>query len=147
MMEMHRDRHWFEDNNWAIGPRASNEPDKLLLPNKVIAEYDTGDNIKSAIYWTAHERADMQSLEVHSIHDPFVYDPSPLVWVASNTDELYKHYPNQWILVEKNVVIGHSENPLEVAALAEQRGIEAAFITKVVASSKPTKMLYAGQVI
>jgi hypothetical protein len=78
---------------------------------------------------------------------PIHYDNRSTVYVATNQEELYKRFPNQWILVEGGSVIAHSTDPLKVEAVAKQRGIATAFITKVVRPSKPKRMIYAGQIL
>jgi len=145
-MEPCRDRHWFDDDR-ALFPRTSYEHHQPVFPSRVIAEYCEDDTAKVASFWTAYHHAEPSSPEAQSSSLSSVYDDSSLVWVAANCNELYKHYPNKWILVEGKAVVASSEDPQELVALADKRGIQVAFITRVVPPSKPQRMVYARQVI
>jgi len=79
--------------------------------------------------------------------NPLIYDDRSIVWIASNSEELYRRYPNQWILVEGDCVIASSSNPVELEDVARKHKIKTAFITRVAPTSKPQRMVYAGQVI
>jgi Family of unknown function (DUF5678) len=144
-MEPYRDRHWFDDER-TLFPRTFYEHHQPVLPSRVIAEYCEGDTAKVATFWIAYHNAE-SSPEPQSSSDSSVYDDGSLVWVAANCNELYQNYPNQWILVEGKAVVASSEDPQELAALAEKRGIRVAFITRVAPPSKPQRMVYARQVL
>jgi hypothetical protein len=143
-MELHRDRHWFDDDCTRF-PSTSYERDQSLWPKQVIAEYYAADTVKVVSHWTSdHTEAHSPETQLQPSSNFPIYDPSALVWVAAHSDELYRRYPNQWILVDGNTVVEHSDDPLDLMALAEKRGITVPFITRVAPPSKSHRMLYGG---
>lgn len=81
--------------------------------------------------------------DVFARPQPVAYDDRSIRWVAAHTKELYALYPDQWILVEGEAVVGSSENPHDLMAIAKQRGTKAAFITRATRPAQPQRMIYA----
>jgi uncharacterized protein DUF5678 len=112
----------------------------------VLSEYCESITNSAVLFLKREKRARSLPLAITPTH-PIHYDNEPTIFVATNQKELFKQFPNQWILVEGGAVIAHSIDPLKVEAVAKQRGIVTAFITKVVRPSKPKRMIYAGQTL
>ncbi|HEY6417631.1 MAG TPA: hypothetical protein VIX59_01400 [Candidatus Binataceae bacterium] len=135
---------------WQEHPYADAEYEYHTRPAQVVklilSEYCES-IVNSAVQFLRREKAGRSLALPVTGANPIHYDKRPTVWVAANHRELYKLYPNQWILVEGESVTAHSIDPHKVEAAAQQRGIVTAFITKVVRPSKPKRMIYAGQIL
>lgn len=88
-------------------------------------------------------KADSSSSAPQSRADAIPFDNRCVVWVAANQEQLYKDFPDEFILVEGESVVAHSPDLLELETLAVQRGITTAFMTKVARPTKPARMIYA----
>lgn len=145
---MLRERHWFEDDDDDFPVRVYENRRKLVLPNKLVADYYKGDTHKYWVfYYTAEQLPSVESEPDRLAPVESTYDNSSLAWVAAKHEELYKLYPNQWILVENRAVSAHSSNLRELENTARERGLGKVFITKVVPVPKTTRLIYATQVL
>jgi hypothetical protein len=116
-----------------------------ILPSRLVAEY-CGEPRNAAQAWLSYQIAEAAEIPAPQAVS-FVYDDSNLRWVVSHSKALYLQYPDEWILVDDKQVVANSKNPNELFAIAEVKGIDAPFITRVAKSAKPKPMIYAQQVI
>ena len=120
-----------------------------LLPKQVLSEF-CDDRMTRAIRFLKTNldvTSEPTTAAAESIADAVLYDDRSIVWVAANQEELYKLYPNEFILVQNESVIAHSSDPLQLQVVAQQHGIIDAFMTKVIRPSPPRRAIYAGQII
>jgi hypothetical protein len=81
------------------------------------------------------------TLDITGLHDPPLQveavEDDPLKWVATNLLQLLADYPNEWIMVRNNRVVGHHpKDPTKLVQQAAKHGIVDPFITKMEKSSK-----------
>jgi hypothetical protein len=57
-------------------------------------------------------------------------DDDPLQWVSANWEDVTEKFPSQWIVVEKGVVVAHSETASGLREQIKRLAIECPFITK-----------------
>ncbi len=104
------------------------------------------DSMTTAFRFLKVEDADPPSPTTQSSSSVAHYDDRSIAWVATHCEELYRDYPDEWILVEGESVIAHSADPFEVQNAAQERGITTGLMTKVTRPSTPQRMIYAQQV-
>ena len=136
-MEVLREHRWINDEP-KIAKCLSYGRDRVL-PSKVIAEFCSYDTPTVTSVWVSFHESEHETEPIDESL-PYVYDDSPLRWVASHSEMLFKSYQEQWILVGKGQegVLGSSTNPQDLFAIADARGIESPFITRV-ARPQPLK--------
>jgi hypothetical protein len=54
----------------------------------------------------------------------------PLKWVSANWEVVNRQFPNQWIVVQKDTVVAHSETVSGLREQINRLGIENPFVTK-----------------
>jgi hypothetical protein len=65
-----------------------------------------------------------------------------LAWFARNLEMLRKKFGRRWILIKDSEVIDASDDPTELQAVAEQKGIMSPYITKIPPSSTSWRTAY-----
>jgi hypothetical protein len=113
-----------------------------LLPNQLISEY-CDDNITIAFGFLSRQNVETSLPSAQSSSDTIPHDDRSIVWLAAAQEELYKLYPDEWILVERATVVAHSADPLELQEIAEKQGITTAFMARVAPPSKRSRSIYA----
>lgn len=122
--------------------RATYEPHYAALAKQLLSEY-CEDSITNAFRFLNVRNMEVSLPAPESSSGAVQYDDRSIVWVAANQKELYKLYPDQWILVEGESVIANSTDPLELQEIAHKRGIATAFTARVAPPSKPRRSIYA----
>ena len=128
------------------------------LPRPKVATYEDHTVVlkqRAPKYCTHYLAAAFQFLSVSgNSGDSFLYErESPyanavprnnqsLVWIASNQEQLYRDYPNEWILVSNQVVVAHSHSAPEIETAARELGIADALITKAVKPTPSERTIY-----
>jgi hypothetical protein len=80
--------------------------------------------------------------------DPTIYDEAKddsLAWFASNLEILRRKYGRRWILIKDSDVLDSSDDPVELHAIAEKKGIISPYITKIPPSSTVLRTAYGSQ--
>jgi hypothetical protein len=137
-----QERHWRSEDRSIIRSTYEGRPNRIL-PKQILSEY-CNDSITNACQFLVYASnvvesplpATRPSSAVHYAED------RSITWVANNQEELYKHYPNEWILVEGESVVAHSANPLALQEIADKKGTTTAFMARVAPPSKPSSSAY-----
>jgi hypothetical protein len=69
-------------------------------------------------------------------------DNQSLAWIADNQEQLYRDYPNEWILVSNQVVVAHSQSAADIETAARELGITNALVTKAVKPTQSERTIY-----
>lgn len=122
--------------------RASYEHHTVVL-KQLVSEY-CDDSVTIAFQFLNAQKLDSSVFVPQHTASAIPYDNRSLVWVAANQEQLYKDYPDEFILVEGESVTAHSADVLKLEAVAQQRGITTAFMTRVVRPTKSERTIYVG---
>jgi hypothetical protein len=66
-----------------------------------------------------------------------------LAWLGINWESLSDQYPDRWVLIDNQQVIADSHDATELERIAEERGIQEPFITKIEPVSAVWRTAYA----
>jgi hypothetical protein len=79
--------------------------------------------------------------------EPTIEEPKDdsLAWFASNLAMLRRKFGRRWILIKDSEVLDSSDDPTELQAVAEEKGIVSPYITKIPPSSTVWRTAYGSR--
>ena len=120
--------------------RVNYEDDTAILKRRASEYFDH--NIGKSFEFLNSPSDDLFVYVGHAVAVSDDADDRSLSWIADHQEQLYRDYPNQWILVYGEAVLAHSHSAQDIEVAAQEYGITNALVTKIVRPTKPERTIY-----